>query len=265
MQLRGSRVLLTGASGGLGTAIARRLATEGAKVVLSARREAVLAPLAEEIGAEVLVADLADRGDQERVCVEALSCDGVVANAGLGMEPDLTDDPDEVTRVTDRVLEVNLRAPIVLAQRYAAARMAEGLPGALVLMGSLAGVSATPGTHMYNATKFGLRGFSLSFAQELRGTGVTCSLVAPGFIAEAGMHHDSGMQLPAVVRKKVPADVADGVVVALTKAPPEVFVAPPELRAGSLLSAVAPRMSAAFLRRAGAASMTGDGMSGQRG
>lgn len=265
MQLRGSRILLTGASGGLGAAIARRLASEGADVVLSARRESVLASLAEEIGAQVLVADLADRGDQERVCDEAMSCDGIVANAGLGIEPDITGDPAEVIRTTDLVIEVNLRAPIVLAQRYAAARMERGEPGAIVLMGSLAGVSATPGTHMYNATKFGLRGFSLSFAQELRGTDVTCSVVAPGFIAEAGMHHDSGMQLPRAVRKKVPADVADAVVVALTKAPPEVFVAPPEMRAGSLLSAVAPRLSAAVLSRIGASEMTGGGMSGQSG
>lgn len=259
MKLAGSRILVTGASGGLGAAIARRLAAEGASTVLTARRESVLRSLADETGAEILVADLTDRDDQERVCAVALTCDGIVANAGIGEEPDLDGDPAAATAVVDRVIEVNLRAPIVLAQRYATARIAAGQPGAIVLIGSLSGVSATPGTHMYNATKFGLRGFSLSFAQELAGSGVTCSLVAPGFIAEAGMHHDSGMVLPSGVRKKRPVDVAQGVVVALTKAPMEVFVAPPELRSASKLSSVAPRLSAAVLRRVGAAEIAAGG------
>lgn len=264
MQLDGSRILVTGASGGLGAAIARRLAAEGASTVLTARRESVLRSLADEIGAEILVADLTDRHDQERVCEAALSCDGIVANAGIGEEPDLDGDVATVTAVTDRVIEVNLRAPIVLAQRYAIARMAAGQRGAIVLIGSLSGVSATPGTHMYNATKFGLRGFSLSFAQELSGSGVTCSLVAPGFIADAGMHHDSGMVLPSGVRKKRPVDVAQGVVIGLTKAPMEVFVAPPELRAGSKLSSIAPRLSAAVLRRAGVSDIVAGGEDDQR-
>lgn len=264
MQLAGSKILVTGASGGLGMAIARRLASEGATTVLTARRESVLRSLADEIGAEILVADLADRGDQERVCEAANACDGIVANAGIGEEPDLTGDPETVTAVTDRVIEVNLRAPIMLAQRYAMARRAAGQRGAIVLVGSLSGVSATPGTHMYNATKFGLRGFSLSFAQELAGTGITCSLVAPGFIAEAGMHHESGMELPPGVRKKKPVDVAEGVVVGLTKAPMEVFVAPPELRGASKLSSVAPQLSAAVLRRVGASDIVASGADDQR-
>ena len=253
MQLRGSRILVTGASGGLGVAIYRELAHEGAELVLTARRRELLDSLAAETGAEVLVADLADRADQERLCEAAIACDGVVANAGIGQEPDLRGDAGEATVITDRVIEVNLRAPIVLAQRFAAAKLADRRQGAIALVGSLSGMSATPGTHMYCATKFGLRGFALSFAQELEGTGVTCSLVAPGFIADAGMHHDSGMELPSAVRKKLPVDVGRGVVTALRKAPMEVFVAPVELRAASMLSTFAPAISAAVLRRAGAA------------
>jgi short-subunit dehydrogenase len=102
---------------------------------------------------------------------------------------------------------------------------------------------------MYNATKFGLRGFALSFSQELEGTGVGCSLVAPGFIRDAGMFHDGGIELPQGVRTKSPQDVADGVVTAITENPVEVFVAPVELRLASTLATVAPGLSAAIQKK----------------
>ena len=193
MQINGSSVLLTGASGGLGEAIARDLRAKGASLVLTARRAEVLDRLASELDAEVLVADLADRSDVERVAARAATCDVLVANAGVGDDPTLDElDEDRI----DFVLDVNLRAPIVLAHAFAKAKVAAAKPGAIVLVGSLSGLAASPGTRMYNATKFGLRGFSLSFAQELAGTGVTCSLVAPGFIRDAGMFHDGGVELP---------------------------------------------------------------------
>ena len=246
MQIHGSTILLTGASGGLGGAIARDLHRRGAHLVLTARRAEVLDELAAEVDGEVLVADLADRADVERVAARAATCDVLVANAGIGDDPPLE---DLTTDAIDQALEVNLRAPIVLSHAFATAKIAAGHHGGIVLVGSLAGLAASPGTRMYNATKFGLRGFALSFAQELEGTGVRCSLVAPGFIRDAGMFHDGGIDLPPGVRTKSPEDVAEGVATAIVDAPTEVFVSPIELRAASTLATVAPALSAMIQRK----------------
>jgi short-subunit dehydrogenase len=256
MDIRGASILITGASGGLGTAMARELAARGGRLVLSARRVALLDQLAAELGAEVEVADLADRADVERLAARAATCDVLVANAGVGDDPTL----DELTEASiDFALDVNLRAPIVLAQAFAKAKIAAGKPGRIVLVGSLAGLAASPGTRMYNATKFGLRGFSLSFAQELDGTGVSCTLVAPGFIRDAGMFHENDIELPSGVRTKSPQDVASAVVKAIADGPAEVYVAPPELRLASTLATVAPGISAAIQKRLGVAERQGKG------
>ena len=114
MELQGKRVLLTGATGGLGEAIARALSERGADLVLSGRRADALAALAQELGAETVVCDLADRDDLERLVAAAGDVDVLVANAGLPGSGTLQRmEPEEI----DRVLEVNLRAPIMLARR----------------------------------------------------------------------------------------------------------------------------------------------------
>lgn len=250
MQIQGSSVLVTGASGGLGTAIARDLKRRGASLVLTARNTELLDALAAELDAEVIVADLTDRGDVERVAARAASCDVLVANAGVGADPPF----DELTEDDiDFSIDVNLRAPIVLSHSYATARIAAGKTGQIVLVGSLSGLAASPGTRMYNATKFGLRGFALSYRQELEGTGVGLSLVAPGFIRDAGMFHEGGIDLPPGVRTKAPQDVADGVVTAITKSPAEVYVAPAELRLASTLATVAPGLSERVMKKLDAA------------
>lgn len=251
MQIKGSTILVTGASGGLGSAIARDLHRRGASLVLSARNVELLEQLADELGAEVLVADLTDRGDVERVAARAATCDVLIANAGVGNDPKFEDLTEAAIDVS---LDVNLRAPIVLSHAFAKAKIDAGKPGGIVLVGSLSGLAASPGTRMYNATKFGLRGFALSFAQELDGTGVTCSLVLPGFISDAGMFHDGGIELPPGVRTKSPEDVAAGVVKAITRAPAEVYVSPTELRFVSTFATVAPAVSAYFQKKLDVAS-----------
>src|SRR6187200_3681738 len=106
MELQGKRVLLTGATGGLGEAIARALAERGADLVLSGRRADALATLAKELGAETLACDLADRDELERLVTAAGDVDVLVANAGLPGSGSLQRmEPEEI----DRVLEVNLR------------------------------------------------------------------------------------------------------------------------------------------------------------
>ena len=187
------------------------------------------------------IADLTDRGDVERLAARAATCDVLIANAGVGADQPF----DQVTEdEIDRSIEVNLRAPIVLSHQFARARVAAGEPGQIVLIGSLAGLAASPGTRMYNATKFGLRGFALSFRQEMEPLGVGVSLVSPGFIRDAGMFADGSIDLPPGVRTKTPDDVAAAVVKAITRNPTEVFASPTELRVASTFATVAPAVSA---------------------
>ncbi len=249
MDISGKRTLITGAAGGLGTAIASELAHRGAEVVLTGRNESAMGALAAELGGEVVVADLAVRADVDRLGDLLADIDILVNNAGIGTDGLLELDASAI----DRVIDVNLRSPIHLTRRFAAARIASGAAGHVVLIGSLSGLAATPNTSMYNATKFGLRGFALSFRQDLHDTCVGLTLVEPGFIRDAGMFADSPIDLPPGVRTKSPMDVAMAVVEAIEKNRAELFVAPLELRLASTLGMVAPNLSAVIQRRLGVA------------
>lgn len=255
MQIRGSKILLTGASGGLGGAIARELARRGADLVLTARSREALEELAAEIGATVEVADLSERADVERLCGMLDDVDVLVANAGVGGDgPILETSTDQV----DFTIDVNLRAPVVMTTEYARRRIEAGRAGQVVMVGSLSGVVATANTAMYNATKFGLRGFALAVRQDLASSGIGVSLVAPGFIDTAGMFAENGIELPKGVRTKSPEDVAAGVVKAIEANPAEVYVSPPELRVTAAFGGLAPGLSEMIQRRMGVADMTAD-------
>jgi len=241
MQISGSKVLLTGASGGLGQAMARRLAQRGASLVVTGRNVAQLDELAVATGAEVVVADLCNRGDVEALVTHSDAIDILVANAGTGADVDVADEtPDHI----DAVLDVNLRSPMHLAVAFAQRKLDTGRPAHIVFIGSLSGLAATPNTRLYNATKFGLRGFALSLRQDLSGTSIGVSIVEPGFIRDAGMFANSEIALPKGVRTKSPDDVADAVVDAVERNRGEVFVAPLELRLSATLATVAPGFSA---------------------
>src|SRR3954453_13516445 len=178
MDVAGRTVLLTGASGGLGAAIAEALAARGARLLLSGRRRDQLQELAARTGGEVLVCDLAARGEPERLAAEARDVDVLVANAALPGSGQLWDYDVEGV---DRVLEVNLRSPIVLSRLLVPGMVSRGA-GHVVLMSSLAGRAATVGQSLYVASKFGLRGFASALRADLHGTGVGVSAVFPGFI-----------------------------------------------------------------------------------
>ncbi len=234
------RVLVTGATGGIGQAIARAFSASGAELVLSGRRGDVLEPLASELGAETALADLGDRGDVERLAAAAGELDVLVANAALpgsGLLVKLTQ------AQIDATLEVNLRAPIALARAVLPVMIARG-SGHLVFISSLSGKAASPAASLYNATKFGLRGFALGVREDLQGTGVSASVVLPGFISEAGMFHDSGAKLAPGVGTRTPAQVAAAVLRAVSEDRAEIIVAPLGLRLGSELAGVAPAFSA---------------------
>jgi short-subunit dehydrogenase len=247
MELSGRTVLLTGATGGIGHAIAERLAGAGAQLVLTGRRVEVLEPLAQRLGGRALGVDLSQRAEVERLAGEAADVDVLVANAALPGSGRLEEySVDEV----DRVLDVNLRAPVVLA-RLLMPGMVERHGGHLVFVSSLSGKAATSGQSLYAATKYGLRGFATSLRADLHGTGVGVSTVFPGFIRDAGMFHDAQVELPSYVGTRTPGDVADAVLRAIDRDLAEVDVAPLGLRAGATFASVAPELSARLTRRLG--------------
>lgn len=260
MELRGSRALVTGATGGIGHAIARALASRGAGLVLTGRRTDVLEPLAAETGGTALASDLSDRAAVDRLLDDAGDVDVLIANAALpGSGPLLEYEPEQI----DRALDVNLRAPIMLA-RALVPRLLERGRGHLVFVSSLSGKAISPGASIYCATKFGMRGFALALREDLVGTGVGVSVVYPGFISDAGMFAESGTELPPFVGTRTPEQVADGVIAAIEKDRAEVSVAPLSMRAGAAAAGLMPARLAAVQRRLGASNIAESMSEGQR-
>src|SRR2546421_714887 len=146
MNLLSGNVLLTGATGGIGHAIARAFRARGASLILSGRRSDVLEPLARELGARAVPCDLALPPDVERLAAEAGEVDVLVANAALPASGVLTELSQEQI---DLMLEVNLRAPVALA-RALAPRMIERRRGHMVFISSLAGKTAAPASSVYS-------------------------------------------------------------------------------------------------------------------
>ena len=247
MDVRGKTVLLTGATGGLGHAIARRLAAAGAQVVLSGRRADVLAELADEIGAEVAPSDLSDPRAVQKLAAAHAHVDILVANAGVPASGRLeTYSTDQI----ERALLVNLHAPIMLTHALAPHMVQRG-SGHIVFMSSLSGKTATAGSSLYNATKFGLRGFAGAMRAELHGSGVGVSTIFPGFIRDAGMFADAKVTLPKGVGTKTPEQVAAATLRAIKRNRGEIDVAPVGLKVGTLFGGVAPETAARVTRRSG--------------
>jgi len=260
VNLGGRTVLLTGASGGLGGAIARGLARRGARLVLSGRRAEVLEPLAAELGGRVVACDLSDRAAVAGLVDAAGPVDALVANAGIpGSGRIETFTVEEI----DRALDVNLRAPMILA-RLLCEGMVERGGGQIVFVSSLSGKAGAAGSSIYAATKFGLRGFAQSLREDLRPQGVGVSTVFPGFIRDAGMFHDSGARLPGYVGTKTPEDVAAAVVSAIERDRSEVDVAPLPMRLGATFAGFAPEVAARVQRALGAGDLATQFEDGQR-
>jgi uncharacterized protein len=248
VNLAGRTVLLTGATGGLGQAIARRLHGAGAQLILTGRRTDVLEPLAAETGGRSVAVDLTDAAAVERLATDHGDVDVLVANAGLpGSGHVFSFSVEEI----DRALAVNLRAPMVLA-RVIGERMAERGAGHIVVMASLSGKAATPRSSIYSATKFGLRGFAMGLRQDLRPAGVGVSAIFPGFVRGAGMFAESGAKLPPGVGTSTPEQVADAVARAIERNRGEVDVAPVPMRLGALFAGLAPEIAATVQRATGA-------------
>ena len=247
--LSGKTVLLTGASTGLGPHIARRLREAGAKFVLSARNEAALEKLADELGeSRVIAADLSRTGEPERLAAESGHVDVLVSNAGIPATGRLT--TFKVEEI-DRAIAVNLRAGIVLASKLVPG-MLERKSGHLVFMSSIAGKLPSGGETIYNATKFGVRGFALALREELWGTGVGVSVISPTFVSEAGMWAVTGLKPNPIAGEVSPEQVADAVWTAITKNKREIDVVPIQLRTVLKLQALTPGVFATTARWMGA-------------
>jgi short-subunit dehydrogenase len=242
MEINGRTALLTGATGGLGRAIATGLADSGATLVLSGRKEADLLALAESLpGSDhrVVVADLAEDGEAERLADATPGADILVANAGLPGAGWLSEFSAEEVK---RAVRVNLEAPMLLARALFPAMLEQG-SGALVFVSSLSGKSASPRTSVYNATKFGLRGFALGLRTDLGPRGIGVSLVSPGFVREAGMFAEAGAKTPPLMGTTTPAAVADAVRRAIVDDKVEITVAPILDRVAAHAGMVSPRAS----------------------
>ncbi len=185
--LGGRVALVTGASGGIGAAIARGLHTQGAVVVLSGTRVAALETLAAELGerAHVCEADLRDAGAADALVAAAEAAGGplhvLVNNAGFTRDMLALRMKDEDWA---SVLDVDLSAPFRLA-RAALRGMLRRRAGRIIQISSVVGHTGNPGQANYAAAKAGLAGMSKALAQEVGSRGITVNLVAPGFVETA--------------------------------------------------------------------------------
>ena len=251
-QLAGARTLVTGATGGLGRAIAQACAGRGATLVLSGRQEAPLRALASALNAQAVVADLARRADLERLIESVGRIDVLVSNAALPAGGAVA--TFSIAEI-DRALDVNLRAAMILSRSLAAGMVERG-HGHLVFVSSLAAAFPTPGLTLYNATKAALTSYALSLRGELRPHGVGVSVAHPGPIRDAGMWADTKLDPPRGLRTKSPSQVGHAVVRAVARDRAEVVVAPVALRLGAIIGRAVPTVFARVAPRLGASEVT---------
>jgi short-subunit dehydrogenase len=194
LNLAGSRIIVTGASSGIGWALAEQLARHRARLVLSARSADKLEALAKELqgrGVEALAVptDVADSRERRRLINQTVEAFGgidiLINNAGVGASGHFLDAGEERMR---RILEVNLFAPVELT-RLALPHLLKGRDAMVVNIGSVLGRRGLPGFAEYCASKFALAGWSESLRAELACHGVHVCLISPGLIATPFREH----------------------------------------------------------------------------
>ena len=183
--LSGKIALITGATGGIGQAIAKQMKDRGAKLILSGTRENVLNQMVKDLGDDVksVVSNLQDKDSILSMAKDAEACHGkidiLVNNAGITIDGLLMRMKDEDW---DTVINVNLTACMRLT-RQVLRGMLKRRYGRIIFISSIVGYTGNAGQSNYSASKSGLIGLSKSLAAEVASRGITCNLVAPGFIS----------------------------------------------------------------------------------
>jgi short-subunit dehydrogenase len=249
-ELRGRTALVTGASGGIGTFIARELAQAGMTVVVSGRREDALASVVTELRgtgarAEAVPADLFDSDQVESLIdrVEGLvgPLDVLINNAGVEYTAAFTNyTPEELTSM----VAINLTAPLLLTHRVVPGMLSRGR-GHVVFISSLAGKLGPAYQQPYAATKAGLVGLTQSLRAEYLHAPVGFSVVCPGFVAGDGMYQrmvEQGAQSNRLMGSTTPEKVASKVVDAIRRNRPEIVESGAPIRPMLALAQIAPRL-----------------------
>ncbi len=218
--LKGKGALVTGASGGIGGAIAKALHAQGATVAISGTNKEKLDALAAELGSRVFVlpCDLRDRAAVAKLGEEAEKALGqvdiLVNNAGITHDNLFMRMKDEEW---DDVIAVNLTSVFILT-RYILRNMMRRRSGRIVNIASISGVLGNPGQPNYAASKAGLVGMTKSLAREVSGRGITANCISPGFISTPMTNALTPKQVEAIAaaiparRFGKPEDVAAAVV-----------------------------------------------------
>jgi len=248
---KGMTALVTGASSGIGRALALRLARDGARVALVARRTAELEALAAEIrgaGGEAtpLPGDVSDRSAAERISAQALAelgrVDILFNNAGYGRHRTFLEwDLDDV----ERMMRVNYLGSVYLT-RLLLPGMVERGTGWVVFIASVAGRIGTPGESAYAATKFAVVGLAEALSVEVEDAGVHVLTVCPGVVRTPFFGAEGLARLPPVARRRIvePEQLVDAIFGALARGRHQLTF-PRWLAAGYVVKAVAPE----FMRR----------------
>lgn len=254
--LKGRKAILTGASGGIGVPVAEALAKAGMDLLLVAHPGAGLPEVAAGldgygIRSSVLVADLRDPSQYgvvvERAMAEFGRVDVLVNNAGVEFSLPY----EQLTEAQIRqVIAVNLEAPMMLSRLVLPGMLARRT-GHIVNLSSLAGKSGPAFQEPYAATKAGLTGFTFSLRASCRGTGVSASVVCPGFV-EAGIYsrlkERSGAAAPALLAGCPPQKVARAVLRAVRNDVAEILVNRYPLRPALALATLSPAFGAWLTR-----------------
>ncbi len=255
-ELSGKNALLTGGSRGLGPYIGRALARQGVNVALTARSEAELRAVAGELAArgvkaKAIPADVTDAASRtellDEVRAEFAGIDILVNNAGI-------ERLSLYTRLSPEFIETmihtNLVAPLLLTRLLLPEMMRQGR-GHIVTISSIGGKKGSPYTATYAGTKAGLIEWTRGLREELRHTGVSASVICPGFVSGAGMFAVYGKSAPRIAGETTPEEVADAVIRAIRKDVGEIIVNPGPIRPMMVLDAIHPGIGAWILRTFG--------------
>jgi len=254
--LKGCIALITGGSRGLGPHIARSLAKEGVNIALTARTKKALDETIDTLGAfdidaKAFPADLTDAASREKLIKEIKnyfgSIDLLVNNAGMEWVCAYSDmSPQRI----ETMVQTNMIAPMLLT-RIVMPEMVNRKKGHIVTISSLGGKKGSPYSATYAGTKAGLIQWTSSIRQELKGTGVSASVICPGFVSESGMFAVYKKKAPRITGETTTEKVAQAVIRAIKKDKQEIVVNPGLIWPMVMLDAIDPGIMCWVLQKFG--------------